>query len=165
MRPDNTSKDSIMQLRRQRVAELRLMGASQREIWKALAEGGRDGAGRLINPSTNEPFSLGTINGDIQALEEEWRRNAAQSTNLHQARQLAEIQKIKIQAFSQKSPALALRAIELEMKLLGTAAPQKIDLGLPIDKVLALFEAVKRMGYDPEQFVDRTISRAEQYTQ
>lgn len=165
MRPDNTSKETIIQRRRLRVAELRLMGASQRDIWKALADGGQGGVGRMINPETNEPFSLGTINSDIKALEKEWREEAARHTNDHQARQLAEIQRIKIQAFTQKNPHLALRAIETEMKLLGTAAPQKIDLGLPIDKMLAFLDAIRKLGHEPEQFVDRTISRAQQYQQ
>lgn len=161
MRPDNTSKETAMLYRRQRVAELRLMGASQRDIWKVLAEGGPNGAGKLINPATGQPYSLGTINGDIQALEAEWRANAAQSTDVHQARQLAEIQKIKIQAFSQKNPDLALKAISLEMKLLGTAAPQKIDLGLPVDKLMTFLDAVRKLGHEPESFVDRTIHRAQ----
>lgn len=161
MRPDNTSSEAIIQRRRLRVAELRLMGATQRAIWQALADGGQGGVGRMVNPETGEPFSLGTINNDIKALEKEWHTEASRHTSEHMARQLAEIQKIKIQAFTQKNPHLALRAIETEMKLLGTAAPQKIDLGLPVDKMIAFLDAIRKLGHEPEQFVDRTISRAQ----
>ena len=167
MRPDNTSQNEIIAMRRNLVARLRLTGLSQREVWEALAYGDkkRGGVGRFINPQTDAPFSLGTINGDIKAMEAEWRKNAAQDTDTHQARQLAEIQKIKLQAFTEKNPALALRAIDLEMKLLGTAAPTKIDFGVSVDKLLVFLDSVRKLGHDPEKFIDRTNERAQQLVQ
>lgn len=159
----NSSTTEIVASRRNKVAALRLRGLSQHAIWEALKADPSQGGMR--NPKTGEPFSIGTINGDIQALEAEWRATASIATSDHMARELAEIQAIKVMAFTQKNPTLALRAIELEMKLLGTSAPQKIDLGLPVDKMLAFLDAVRKLGHEPEQFVDRTISRAQQYQQ
>lgn len=159
----NSSTNEIVAMRRNKVAALRLRGLSQNAIWEALKADPSQGGMR--NPKTQEPFSIGTINADVQALEAEWRATASIATNDHMARELAEIQAIKVMAFTQKNPHLALRAIETEMKLLGTAAPQKIDLGLPLDKIMAFLDAVRRLGHEPEQFIDRTITRAQQHLQ
>ncbi len=160
MRPDNTSPETVMNLRRQRVAQLRVMGLTQRDIWKALAQGDAQGTGRIINPKTREPYSLGTINNDIQTLEQEWRDEAAKDTALHQSRQLAEIQAIKVKAFSQQNPELALKAINTEIKLLGTAAPQRIELDVSFELVMEFVDAVRKLGHEPEPFMRKTIDRA-----
>ena len=44
---------------------LRHPGLTQREICDKLAEQG------FVNPDTYKPYSLGTINSDVQALEEQ----------------------------------------------------------------------------------------------
>lgn len=124
----NSSGEAVIAKRRVLVASLRLKGYSQRQIWQALAYGGRDGEGRYVNPNTGEPFSLGTINADIKALEQEWRTEASRDTDIHRARQLSEIQAIKSMAFIKQNPMLALRAIDLEMKLLGTSAPARSEV-------------------------------------
>lgn len=164
----NNSQQQIINLRRQKVAQLRVMGLTQRDIWAALAYGDKDGKGRLLNPKTNEPFSLATINLDIQALTQEWRENAAADTSDHQARQLAEIQAIKVKAFSQQNPELALKAVNTEIKLLGTAAPQRIQLDVSFELVQGFIEAVRREGQNPEAVMRRAIERAglsDQYLQ
>ena len=158
----NSSQNEIIAMRRNKVAELRLSGGSERAIWEALAYGNRreGGLGRLVNPKTGEPFSLATIHLDIKALEKEWRESAAQATDVHQARQLAEIQHIKVMAFNSRNPALALRAIDSEIKLLGTAAPVKLDISMPVfQEWLATMLSV---GQNPDKVLQRMTERARQ---
>ena len=66
----NNCRQSIIDNRRREVARLRLMGYSQREIADALEKAG------IINPETNKPFALGTINSDLQELQAEWKKLA-----------------------------------------------------------------------------------------
>lgn len=115
----STAKDDIAELRRERVAHLRLQLLSAREIAAALADGS-DGQPKLLNLDTNEPFSHTTILSDIKVLNTRWRKEADVATDKHAARQFAEIQEIKRFAWKHNDGDLALKAIEKEMKLLGT---------------------------------------------
>lgn len=124
----NTSQRDMMEMRRAAVARLRLRGLTLREIALALAKGDAKGQGRILNPDTGEPYSNVTILNDLKALSAEWKENAQADISEHRARQIAEIEQVKRQAWSDSDGALALRAIELEMKLLGTNAPIKIDI-------------------------------------
>jgi hypothetical protein len=105
------------------VARARLRGATQREIVEALPKLEEP----CINPETGEPWSLGTINADLKALQSEWRREAKKATDHHKARQLAELQEAKRQAFHDNDIGNVLRAVGLEMDLLGTEAPKHSD--------------------------------------
>lgn len=111
----NTANEAIESRRLELVASLRLRKRTQREIQLALAQ-------TLVNPDTNEPYSLGTINSDIKKLEREWRRAAAAKTDEHKAMQIAEIQEVKRLAWTEKDIAGVLRAIDLEANILGTKA-------------------------------------------
>ena len=71
----NTSNKEIIAYRRQRVAEMRLLRIPQRQIVKALADEG------LVNPLTGKPFSLGTVNTDIEALQARWQREYLADTD------------------------------------------------------------------------------------
>ena len=117
----NRSHDAIEAKRLELVAALRLRGRSQREIQQALA-------GQMVNPVTNGPYSLGTINGDIKRLERQWRKAAADSIEEHKARQLAEIGEVKRQAWNDKDAALVLRAIDLEANIVGTKAAVRSEV-------------------------------------
>ena len=119
--PLNRSHDAIEAKRLELVAALRLRGRSQREIQQALA-------GQMVNPVTNGPYSLGTINGDIKRLERQWRKAAADSIEEHKARQLAEIGEVKRQAWNDKDAALVLRAIDLEANIVGTKAAVRSEV-------------------------------------
>lgn len=83
------AEDEVIAHRRERVAEYRLNHLTQREIVKALMEEG------LKNPETREPWSLGTINADIQALRREWRNRAADKTDLLRGELVAELHKVR----------------------------------------------------------------------
>jgi len=118
----NTAHDVIEAKRLELVAALRLRGRTQREIQQALA-------GQMLNPATNEPYSLGTINGDIKRLEKQWRKAAADTIEEHKARQVAEIAEVKRQAWTDKDTGAVLRAIDLEANILGTKATVKGEIG------------------------------------
>jgi hypothetical protein len=117
----NTAKEAIESKRLELVASLRLRKRTQREIQAALA-------GSLVNPDTNEPYSLATINGDIKKLEREWRRLAAAMTDEYKAIQLAEIQEVKRLAWTEKDLGAVLRAIDLEANIKGTKAAQQTEV-------------------------------------
>ena len=122
----NTAHDVIEAKRLELVAALRLRGRTQREIQQALA-------GQMLNPATNEPYSLGTINGDIKRLEKQWRKAAADTIEEHKARQVAEIAEVKRQAWTDKDTGAVLRAIDLEANILGTKAAVRSDINATID--------------------------------
>jgi len=142
----NGKNDDIIKRRRETVGRLRVYGMTEAEITVALPKQG------IVNPRTRKPFTNATVHGDIVALREEWQANAAESTAVHQARQLAEIQTIKRQAFLDRDGLLALRAIDREMKLLGTSAPErvKIDVTINIELVTRLWNTIEQTGDNPE---------------
>lgn len=117
--PLNNSNREAIAYRRHQVAMLRLRGLTQREIVDMLA---REGA---VNPETSEPYSLGTINSDIQALEKEWREQAARDTATRRAELLAELRAARRQAWSDKDVSNVLRGIKQEVELFGLDAPKR----------------------------------------
>lgn len=89
-----------------------------REIVVALQQLG------FVNPDSGEPWTLTTIHRDIQAIHTEWQRAAQKAIKKHKARQLAELAEVRRQAWHDNDMAAVLRAISLEMQLLGTEAPK-----------------------------------------
>lgn len=118
----NNSQKAIIENRRQMVARLRLRGITQREIQQALEVQGS------INPETKEAWSLGTINADISVLEAEWRKRASDEIDNLKARQLAEIAEIKRQGWTNKDLAIVLRALSMEVDIIGTKAPTRNEV-------------------------------------
>jgi predicted transcriptional regulator len=104
---NNSQKDAIL-ARREQVAALRLRGRTQREIATMLG------------------VSLGTVNGDLDALQTEWKANAAQDIEIHRAKMLAELEAVKAAGWGEKSPETVIKAIALESKLRGTDAPVEV---------------------------------------
>ena len=116
----NTSQTAIIENRRHMVAELRLRGATQREIIELLAKQGMTNNGK--------PWSVGIINRDIQHLENEWRKAAVRDMSTLKSNQLAEIRSARRQAWKDKNLAEVRQLIKLEIDLLGTAAPTRHDV-------------------------------------
>jgi len=118
----NTSNKDLIVRRREAVGAMRLKGLSQREIVKGLPKYeppivGDDGAA----------FSLATVNSDLKALKNEWRKNAEAAIGEHMAAQLAALDQVERRGWSDGDMLIVLRAIALKMKLIGTDAPQKIE--------------------------------------
>ena len=103
---------TMIDLRRMRVASLVLRQLNQREIVEAL--------GRvMLNPDTGKPYSLGTINTDIRHLRSEWRQKAISDSNEHRSRVWAELQEVKREAWAQKNLKAVLLCLAQERALLG----------------------------------------------
>jgi hypothetical protein len=115
-RPKNTSNDAIVAQRRRRVAALRLRGLSQREIQAELA---KEGEGQLINPKTDEPYALMTINRDVLSLEAEWKQDAISDIAQHKGRNLAETREARRVAWAKEKLYYVFRGLEHEANLLG----------------------------------------------
>jgi hypothetical protein len=121
--PNLSAQEAVIAHRRELVARARLRGATIREIVVALTAIG------FVNPVTEEPWSKSIVHQDIQALEGEWRQSAQQAIEEHKAQQLAELQEVRRQAWHDNDMASVLRAISLEMDLLGTPTPAKKEAG------------------------------------
>ena len=123
---NNQQKNSrpVIAARRQRVAGLKLRGLRSREIQAALADSARG----MLNPETGEPWSLRTIGYDIAALSKEWEKQAAKDIREHKARELAELMEHRKSAWGQRELAEVRLGIALEMKLLGTAEPERKEI-------------------------------------
>jgi hypothetical protein len=128
MRPNGSGKDTAI-LRRETVARLRLRGLSIREIAASLGE-------KLPNPRTGKPWGLATIHSDLEAMKTTWQESANVATAEHRAREFAELQEIKREAAKQIDLSAWIRALKEEIALLGTSAPQKLDIGLNLAQEL-----------------------------
>jgi hypothetical protein len=152
----NAIKQDIAEKRREMVSQLRLRGLSIREIADAL---GRNNP-PLLNPETGKPYSHVTIKTDIDALELEWEKRRLVNTGIHKNRQFMLIQEVNRTAWATKEPELVLKALDREMKLLGTAEDKDgitINLYLPIiQQIITL--AVAR-GDDPMNVFEGVAKR------
>lgn len=95
---------------------------SHREIHELMSEAG------IINELTGKPWSIGTISGDVNALRDEWRISAASDMRQVFTEQLTENRLARQEAWSRGELDLVLRFLEQEIKLTGTAAPDKVEV-------------------------------------
>jgi hypothetical protein len=154
--PNAANRDTIEQ-RRERVAQLRLRQLSAREISRLLAEGDSNGNGRMVNPSTGKAYDHKTILADLEALTVQWQQSASVNTNEHMARQFAEMQEIKKAAWAARNPELALKALDKEMKLLGTMK-QPDGLTININLVSQLVQAIERTGASASELFEEMLN-------
>jgi len=116
---------AVMELRRERVARLLLRNLTQREIVLALAE---DENYRVLNPQTGAPFSLGTINKDIQTLKQVWQTRAFRTYDEYLSENLAKLDEVERQAWATGNLPVVLAVIEKRSRLIGLDAPQKVEV-------------------------------------
>jgi hypothetical protein len=135
MKRQRTARHKIKTLRQEYVASLLLRGLSERKITEVLAtptvvENGKEKVNPyyMLNPATQKPFALTQVHRDIQQLEEKWRASALANVDAHQARQLAELDELKRRAWAVGDFDIVLKAIQTEIKLLGTAAPERQEM-------------------------------------
>lgn len=147
---------AVIDMRRDIVASLVARGMRQTEITKQLGTEIiiRNGKGQpnpsyLVNPETNLPFDKATINRDVMALKAQWRKSAGFNADGAFGRQLAEIDEIKRRMWAKDDVWGVARAVELEIKLMGTAKPQKLEhrwddkqIG-KVDKMAELFKMMR----------------------
>lgn len=154
MTVENSRYDAT-EFRRARVADLRLRGLTLHEISNALASQG------IFNRKTHKAWSHSTIANDLKVLKGRWRSSADESTDEHLSRQLAELTQIKKTAWAKSNPDLALRALQLEAKLLGTFAPTKVEFtgSITVEYVQRLITEIQRAGLDPDAVFNRIMSK------
>lgn len=156
-----THDQSIIEMRRARVAQLKLRGLSSREIALALAKGDSNGNGRIVNPSTGEAYNHKVILADLKVLQEEWRKDRLIDTEIHIDRQMAEINEIKRAAWAMQDPKLALEALDREMKLLGTAKPMQFNITFNVEIVQRLMVLVEARGEVFDQWLMEMVQEFE----
>lgn len=81
----------------------------------------------MVNPKTDQPFDKATISRDTKVLREQWQTDAHIHAEEHFSRQFAELQELKRVAWAAKNVGEIRQCIALEIKLLGTAKPEKIE--------------------------------------
>jgi hypothetical protein len=139
----------LIDARRERVASLRLRGFTEREIVAALEQQG------FFNPETHRPYSTGCIAKDILALQKQWRENAARAISEHKSEQLAEIAEVKRSAWAAKKPDTVIKALQLEVQILGTDAPIRVESKSDAsDELLSVVERLDAFRSFYEQLPD-----------
>lgn len=113
----NAAQRDMITYRRELVAQYRAKGMYTREIAKALAA------------RKDDPIEVShvTIASDIKAIKKQWQKNADTFIGEHIARELAELEEAKREARQKGDLDTWARLLSLEMKLLGTDAPQKFE--------------------------------------
>lgn len=145
---NNKANDDIIEMRRERVAQLRARQLSCREIAQVLGSGDNP----LLNPETKRPYGYAIIASDLKALKKQWgeRRNVAMDEHID--RQLFELQEIKRAGWSGKDPELARKALRDEMDLLGTKAAQTLNINFNINIIIKLVEVIEARGESASEF-------------
>jgi hypothetical protein len=87
--PESTAEQDAIAARREQVAALLARHLTQREIVAELAKAG------LQNPETGGPYSLFTVNSDVQALRRTWQAEARKKTAIHAGGVLAELRAVR----------------------------------------------------------------------
>ena len=118
-------RQAAIDRRRVEVTRWLAKGLSRREIVEKLKEDG------FTNPETEGPYTLATIHGDCQALTKQWRKEATKEMAVVLGQQLSEIREARRTAWLANDLNAVYRGMELEIKLLGTAAPEKSEVSGP----------------------------------
>lgn len=143
----NKKREIRMDQRRSIVASmlLRHPGVTQREICDKLEEQ------RFTNPDSGKPYSLGTINADVQALQKEWRDEAQAEIAAWKALQIEQINEVIRQAWKDKDLNSVLKSIKMQSDIIGTQQPIEQDeadedqlLQLPASAIASSFYDVYR---------------------
>jgi hypothetical protein len=115
--PRYSTNPDILNKRRETVAQLAIRQLTQREIVRALALDGQ------INPRTQKPWDVATINKDIHDIREAWRQHAIKDIGILQGEKLQELAAIKRRGWEMGDLHLVLKAIKQECEILGLEAP------------------------------------------
>jgi len=135
-----------MEQRRSMVARLLLRGLTQREIQGALA--GKDG----IRNAEGRPWSIGTVNRDVQAVKLAWQREYAADYHEHVARMLMEYREVRRQGWRDKDLGIVLKCCVLECKLLGLDRPDRLEIEWR--------KEAQNAGYDAASVFEQLVQQA-----
>ena len=115
-----------MEKRRQLVASLLVQSPriTQREVHHRLA-------GEVVNPATGEPYSLGTINNDIQVLRDEWREKKNEDRDEWISRALGAYDEMEKAAWAKGDLSEVRYVWKARRTMLGLDAPQRQEISGP----------------------------------
>lgn len=123
--------------RQEYVATLMLRGMTQSKITEVLGNPKlADGAPNpylCINPKTGKGYDISRICRDMQEITARWQERAMAAMDEHRARQLAELSELKKRAWANEDFDMVLKTVQTEMKLLGTAAPEQVEMRGRVD--------------------------------
>jgi hypothetical protein len=152
--PKKTSE--LARLERKRlVSSLRLRGQSIDAIHYALLT--RDPP--MLNPQTKKPWSRAVVGQDIKEMTNSAKAELEANHQEHKSRQYGELQEVKRSAWSSGRLGEVLRALQMEMKLLGTEAPLRMDININI--VSRLISAIEKTGKDPNPVLEQMVEHLE----
>ena len=140
MRANETRKD-IRERRRQLVAQLmvRRPRVTQRQLRAALAERGH------VNPETGAPWSLGTINRDVEAIREKARARMEDDANTWRARELEMLRALQADAWDAGEYRTVVSISKRRAKLLGLDEPDELraTMDMEADVIPTLMQALQ----------------------
>lgn len=139
--PLNKTKADIRDRRRQLVAGImvRRPRVTQREIRRLLAEKGH------VNPETGEPWSLGTINSDVEAIREEARERMEEDADTWRARELQMLRELQADAWDAGEYRTVVAISKRRAKLLGLDEPDEFrtTVGTDAETIETLMDALQ----------------------
>lgn len=113
---------SHIEARRLRVEQLLHRGLTVREIIKALS------LQRIVNPRSGKPWSLGTIQNDIEVLQERWVEESLELRHKRKARIAAELKELKRKAWAGNDLDLVRKIIQDERAMFGLDDPIELNV-------------------------------------
>ena len=122
-----TSRNIARDRRRALVARLLVRNPriTQLEIKEELATGGKNGEPLIVNPETDKPYAVGTINGDVKAIRKEFRERAARDGDDWISELISRYDEIYRTAMEEGDLTAANKANDSISKIVGAYAPER----------------------------------------
>lgn len=144
--------------RQEIVATLTARRYTQREIVAAMStrpKRGEDSRYFFLNPESNEPWSLATVNGDLKAIRARWQAEAQKSFGERQAELLAEIKEVRKRGWQKDEMGTVQRSIDQEAGIFGVTAPQQLELSGRAGGPVQFADVSKLSDDELQQFIVR----------
>jgi len=132
--------------RRRAVEELTNQGLKLYEIVEELVQR------EVVNPDTGEPYSVATISRDLTENEKRLMSEIVKERGRHKARQLSELREARRKAWTAGDLAEVRQNLQLEMKLLGTDAPIRMEIDWQ--------QEAREAGLDPAVVFEQYVQAA-----
>jgi hypothetical protein len=143
----NGNGNGIIEKRRRMVASLlaRQPRISRRELQEQVGK-------KLVNPDTGNPFALGTIQNDIDALKTQNRERAGQQFSVWIGEQLLGLEELMTEAWHRGDLTIVLRCMQERAKLLGLNEPDRL--------VVDWQQEAREAGLNPSDVFERYVQAA-----
>lgn len=135
------NKRTLRDRRRQFLARemVRRPRVTQRQLRRALTEAGH------VNPETQKPWSLGTVNNDVEAIREAARERMEQSAETWRANELDLLARVQERALEEGELRTVVMISRRRAALLGLDEPDELraTVGPDPETVEALMDALR----------------------